>query len=63
MLIHYGLDANIVVDGKSVYSWDKSWHLDFDAQQCPPWDLTGRSSGGLFPHPPLASSLRQRVHP
>lgn len=61
-LLHYGLDCNIEVDGRSVYRWDKSQYRDFDALQCPPWALGGPvSRGGLFPHPPLSSSLRKRV--
>ncbi len=49
-VLHYGLDWKI---GKTGYEFDKHWFYDFDALQCPPWNLsTDRSTGGLFKHPP-----------
>ncbi|CAL5222328.1 g4674 [Coccomyxa viridis] len=52
-VLHYGLDWKI---GKTGYEFDKHWFYDFDALQCPPWNLsTDRSTGGLFKHPPHPS--------
>ena len=49
-------------DNQPVYQWDKAQHHDFDALLCPPWDLTEQPARhGLFPHPPLASSIVGRV--
>ncbi|CAK0787343.1 hypothetical protein CVIRNUC_010562 [Coccomyxa viridis] len=48
-VLHYGLDWKI---GKTGYEFDKHWFYDFDALMCPPWNLTDRSKGGLFQHPP-----------
>ncbi|EIE24386.1 hypothetical protein COCSUDRAFT_40799 [Coccomyxa subellipsoidea C-169] len=48
-VLHYGLHWEV---GKTGYEFDKHWFYDFDALQCPPWNLTGNSRGGLFRHPP-----------
>ena len=61
MALHYGL--LIEVAGGSGYSFDKHWAQDFDPGVCPPWRLppsynaSVRLAGGLFPHPPPASSF------
>jgi len=62
-LLHYGLDMEVRNDDDQVvYRWDKAAHHDFDALACPPWDLTEQPARrGLFPHPPLASSISGRV--
>jgi hypothetical protein len=64
MVLHYGL--LIEVEGTS-YQFDKHWAYGFDPFQCPPWTLssvfnaTHGNAGGLFPHPPPASSLKTSV--
>jgi len=62
-LLHYGLDMVIRNDDDQVvYRWGKAAHHGFDALACPPWDLAEQPARrGLFPHPPLASSLTGRV--
>ena len=49
---------------RTKYSFDKHWHYEFQATRCPPWDLEGEhtdAKGGLFPHPPRASSFNTSV--
>ena len=62
-LLHYGLDMELRDDrDQPIYQWDKAAHRDFDALRCPPWDLAEQPARrGLFPHPPLASSVVGRV--
>ena len=58
-VLHYGLDWKI---GNTGYEFDKHWFYDFDALQCPPWNLsTDRSTGGLFKHPPHPSLYPTKV--
>ena len=57
-VLHYGLEWEVA---GTEYEFDKHWHFDFDAFQCPPWDMTAGprdAKGGLFPHPPRASSFK-----
>ena len=61
-ILHYGLLWEVNEPGK--YSFDKHWHYEFQATRCPPWDLEGEhtdAKGGLFPHPPRASSFNTSV--
>ncbi len=61
-ILHYGLLWEVNDPGK--YSFDKHWHYEFQATRCPPWDLEGEhtdAKGGLFPHPPRASSFNTSV--
>ena len=63
-LLHYGLDMEILDrEGQiTVYQWDKAAHHGFDALACPPWNVTEQPARrGLFPHPPLASTIVGRV--
>lgn len=57
-VLHYGLLWDVA---NTDYKFDKHWHYDFDPFKCPPWDLsptaTSATKGGLFPHPPRASSF------
>ena len=57
-VLHYGLHWEI---GKTGYFFDKHWFYDFDALQCPPWNLTGNSRGGLFRHPPHPATYPSKV--
>lgn len=59
-VLHYGLDWKI---GKTNYEFDKHWFYDFDALMCPPWNLSDRSKGGLFKHPPHPSLYPSKVQP
>ncbi len=65
MALHYGLQINIV--GGSGYSFDKHWAQGFDPGVCPPWRLppsynaSVELAGGLFPHPPPASSFKTKA--
>ena len=61
-ILHYGLLWE--VNDSDKYSFDKHWHYEFQATRCPPWDLEGEhtdAKGGLFPHPPRASSFNTSV--
>lgn len=63
--LHYGLLIQIA--GDSGYSFDKHWAQQFDPSVCPPWHLppsynaSVELAGGLFPHPPPASSFETKV--
>ncbi|BDA42986.1 Peptidyl serine alpha-galactosyltransferase [Coccomyxa sp. Obi] len=57
-VLHYGLHWEV---GKTGYEFDKHWFYDFDALQCPPWNLTGNSRGGLFRHPPHPATYPTKV--
>lgn len=57
-VLHYGLHWDV---GKTGYEFDKHWFYDFDALQCPPWNLTDRSKGGLFKHPPHPATFTTKV--
>lgn len=57
-VLHYGLHWEV---GKTGYEFDKHWFYDFDALQCPPWNLTGNSKGGLFRHPPHPATYPTKV--
>ena len=65
MALHYGLQINVA--GGSGYSFDKHWAQDFDPGFCPPWRLppsynaSVELAGGLFPHPPPASSFSTKA--
>jgi len=65
MALHYGLQINVA--GGSGYSFDKHWAQGFDPGGCPPWRLppsynaSVELAGGLFPHPPPASSFKTKV--
>ena len=59
-VLHYGLVYT--VPGTS-YQFDKHWHYDFDAFQCPPWNFDQdepyrERKGGLFHHPPHPKSFK-----
>lgn len=61
-ILHYGLLWE--VNDPAKYSFDKHWHYEFQATRCPPWDLEGEhtdAKGGLFAHPPRASSFNTSV--
>lgn len=55
-LIHYGLSHTL-----GSFSFDKKRYSDFDAFQCPPWNLEeeGVGKGGLFPHPPSPKMIKE----
>lgn len=57
-VLHYGLHWEI---GSYGYEFDKHWFYDFDALQCPPWNLTDRSRGGMFKHPPHPATYTTKV--
>ena len=57
-VLHYGLHWDV---GKTGYEFDKHWFYDFDALQCPPWNLTANSKGGLFKHPPHPATYPTKV--
>jgi hypothetical protein len=58
-VLHYGLEWEV---GDSGYLFDKHWYFQFDALQCPPWNLSeARPSGGLFRHPPHPATYPREV--
>lgn len=57
-VLHYGLHWEV---GKTGYEFDKHWFYDFDALQCPPWNLSANSKGGLFKHPPHPATYPTKV--
>ncbi|CAL8467101.1 g6637 [Coccomyxa elongata] len=55
--LHYPWPAEVDALG---WSWYKHDYHDFDLNKCPPWSNTRKSTGGLFPHPPLPSLLQSK---
>jgi peptidyl serine alpha-galactosyltransferase len=56
-LLHYGLTHKVATTTGN-FAFDKHWHIDFDAMQCPPWGALDKDSkGGLFQHPPSPRTL------
>ena len=59
-VLHYGLHWEI---GNTKYEFDKHWHFNFDALQCPPWNMSAEvPDGGLFRHPPHPATY-PTLHP
>ncbi len=62
-VLHYGLLYEIKEAG---YRFDKHWYANFDALQCPPWEIVAAGTlpkKGLFPFPPHPSTLTSQVTP
>lgn len=67
-VLHYGILWSIASgpeltppgDPSSLYTFEKHWHMEFDALACPPWELSDDSSegkSGLFAHPPSPAAF------